>query len=729
MEGDTLRSGRRDRRQAVLIFYMVFATAAPSEHVLLVFLCQLVALLVLARLLGRAMSTIGQPSVIGELLAGVVLGPSILGRAAPDISQWLFPEDAVQGAMLYSLAWFGLLLLLASTGFESDLNVIRRLGRPVVYVTIGSLVLPLAGGILTGAMAPDDLLGPDATRVGFAAFLAVALSISSLPVVAKVLAELGLVRRNVGQLILAVAVANDVVGWILLGLVVGLAEADGFAADDLLVTIAGVLLFVGLALSVGQQLTDRLLRSVATSSPTATSPVFVIIVLVLGAGALTQWMGVEAVLGAFLAGLVIGRSSWRDERALRLVDSLAHGLLAPLFFATAGLRIDLGVFTDPTVALWSVIIIAVASMTKLVGATIGAWASRLPRREGFALGAALNARGALEIVIASIGLSLGVLNDASYGAIVIMAVVTSVAAPPLIRLALDGWEGTEDEQQRLHAEEVARSRIVLSDRPPLLVTRGQPPSIAAAQLIELCWPSRHPVTVVTSATESELSPIRGVLHERPIRLIHRASDQIAAQTTKEADKGHSAVVLGITDRPGGPLLSPFVQDILAAASRPVILVRSERMSGQRLPQAFGRALVPVTGSINSQAALELASAMSSHLGTALSLVHIDPTPALLGRTVLERMADVADPLLQHARASAQRGGASQISTHSTTAESIPGELARLAIEFEADVVLIGTTARHVDGRMHLGPTAAYLLETCPATVVVVVTPRGWTGAH
>ena len=708
---------------------MLLAAAAPSEHVVLVFLCQLVALLVLARLLGLLMSAVGQPSVIGELLAGVVLGPSILGRSAPGVSAWLFPEDAVQGAMLYSLAWFGLLLLLASTGFESDLEVIRKLGRPVVYVTIGSLVLPLAGGIATGATAPDSLLGPDATRVGFAAFLAVALSISSLPVVAKVLAELGLVRRNVGQLILAVAVANDVVGWILLGLVIGMAESEGVAPGDLLFTVAGVFLFVGLALTVGQNLTDRLLRSVATSSPTATSPVFVVIVIVLGAGALTQWMGVEAVLGAFIAGLVVGRSRWRDERALRLVDSVAHGLLAPLFFATAGLRVDLGVFADPTVAVWSVVIVVVASLTKFAGATIGARAGGLPRREGFALGAALNARGALEIVIASIGLGLGVLNDASYGAIVIMAVLTSLAAPPLIRLALAGWDGTPEEQHRLEAEAIARNSIVLSDRPPLLVTRGQPPSIAAAQLVELCWPTRQPVTVLTSATDAALSPIRSVLHDRPMRLLRRAADSVATETTKEADKGHSAVVLGITDRPGGPVLSPFVEDILASASRPVILVRGERMSGQRLPQAFGRALVPVTGSINSRAALELASALSSNLGTALALVHIDPTPPLVGRNVLERMADVADPLLQQARTAAELAGALHISTHATTSEAVPGELARLAVEFEADVVFVGTTARHVNDRLHLGPSAAYLLETCPATVVIVVTPRGWTGAQ
>jgi Kef-type K+ transport system membrane component KefB len=171
----------------------------------------------------------------------------------------------------------------------------------------------------------------------------------------------------------------------------------------------------------------------------------------------------------------VGRSRWRDERALRLVEQLAHGLFAPLFFATAGLRIDLGVFVDRTVATWTLIVVLIASVTKFVGALGGAHLSGLPRREGLALGAALNARGALEIVIASIGLSLGVLNDSSYGVIVVMAIVTSLAAPPLLRSFLADWQGTEEEQRRLEAEQIARSRIIVSDRPPLLLTRGNPP--------------------------------------------------------------------------------------------------------------------------------------------------------------------------------------------------------------------------------------------------------------
>lgn len=706
---------------------MELATVAPSEHVVLVFLCQVLALLIVARLLGWLMGRFGQPSVVGELLAGVVLGPSLLGRLSPPTSEWLFPDDAVQGAMLYGLAWIGLLLLLAATGFESDLSVIRKLGRPALFVTAGSLLIPLAGGLGAGLVAPDALLGPNATTFGFAAFLAVALSISSLPVVAKVLAELGLVRRNVGQLILAVAVANDVVGWILLGVVAGLAEADGIAVSDLVVTVLGVAAFLVLALTLGQRAVDQLLSAVASSSPTTTTPAVAVIGLVIGAGALTQWMGVEAVLGAFIAGLLVGRSRWRDERALRLVESVAHGVLAPLFFATAGLRIDLGVFTQRTVAIWSIVIIAVASVTKFAGALIGAQAGRLPRREGLALGAALNARGALEIVIASIGLGLGVLNDASYGVIVVMAIVTSLAAPPLLRAVLTGWSGTEEEQERLRAEQIARSRIVLSDRPPLLVTRGRPPSITAAQLIALCWPERQRVTVLTTSPDIDLTPIEGVLYDRPLRMVLRDAPDPAGAILAEADKGHGAIVLGLTDRPDGPILSPFVESILAGANRPVILIRPDRISGRPLPAAFARAIVPVTGSVNSRAAQELAFAMSASIGTQLTLTHLDPTPPLYGRDLLTRLSGVAEPLLLQAVETARLSHAGEVVTLSRTTDSVPGELVKLSVEYEADVVIVGTTPRASGDLVHLGPVVTHLLHTCPSTVIVVATPPGWIG--
>lgn len=703
---------------------MALAVLPPGEHEVLVFLVQVALLLTVARALGWAFRRVGQPAVIGELLAGVLVGPSVFGRVLPDAFDWTFPSEAVQSGMLYALAWLGLLLLLGTTGIESDLSVIRRLGRPAVVVTAGSLVLPLLGGFLTGLVMPDELVGPEVDIGVFAAFLAVALSISSLPVVARVLAELGMVRRDVGQLILAVAVANDIVGWILLGVVAGLAGSTSASVADVVVTVGAVAAFLAVALSAGQHGVDRLLR--ATAGPGHTSQVVAVIALVVGAGALTQWIGVEAVLGAFVAGLVVGRSRWRDERAVAVVDTVAHGVLAPLFFATAGLRVDLGVFADATVATWSVVIIVVASATKLVGASAAARAAGLPRPEGLALGAGLNARGALEIVIASIGLGIGVLTDASYGAIVVMAIVTSVAAPPLLRRALRGWPGTPAEQQRLRAEELARQRIVVSNRPPLLLTRGGPASISAAQLLDLCWPPHHPVTVVAPA-HADLAPIRHALAGRPVHVVHprrSGDDAILA----EVGRGHAAVVVGLTDRPGEPLLTPLVRRLLGAEV-PVVLLRRERISGRPIPAAFGNALVPVTGSHTARAALELATAMSAALGTQLTLANVDNTPPAHTGDVLHRVVQVADPILRSAAEAARSGGASQVTTLCRVADNPVAELNRLTLELEIDIVIAGTTTHHAGDATHLGPVATHLLAICPATVAIVATPPGWTGSR
>lgn len=696
-------------------------------------MCQILALLIVARALGWLLGRIGQPAVVGELLAGVVAGPSILGRAAPDVSDWLFPNTEVQGAMLYGIAWVGLLLLLAATGFESDLGVLRRLGRPALLVTAGSLLVPLVIGFATGFAVPDELLGPEATTVVFAAFLAVALSISSLPVVARVLGELDLIRRNVGQLILAAAMANDVVGWILLGLVAGLAAAGGVDALDLVLQIGGVAAFLVLALTVGQRLVDAALRSVATASTTNTSPTTLVIGIILSAGALTQWMGVEAVLGAFVAGLVIGRSAWRDERVLRLIETVAHGILAPLFFATAGLKVDLGVFTDPTVAVWSVIIVAVASLTKFVGSTMGARAGGLPPREGLALGVALNARGALEIVIAAVGLSIGVLNDASYGVIVVMAIVTSLAAPPLLRIVLADWQGTPDEQSRLEAEKAARNRVILSERPPMLASRGEAPSIVASQLLDLSWPAEVPVTVVAGPEDTpELGAVQNVLGERNVRMVRHDGSAESAALLTEANRGHGVVFIGLADRPGEPAIPAAVDEVLASATMPVVLVRGERMSGRSLPGVFAKALVPVTGSMNSRAAQEVAAALSARIGTELVLTHLDPAPVISfdfgGDDTAVELA-MADPLLRTAADTAVLAGAGRVSTRARRAESIPGELARIAVEEEVDLVVVGATLRQTPEGSYLGPVVSHLLDVCPATVVVVVTPVGWSGRH
>ena len=227
-----------------------------EEHELLVFWVQLFVILVFARSLGWMMRKIGLPGVIGELGAGLLLGPSVFGTVWPDGFNWFLNEghEEVQSAALLGVAWVGVALLLVVTGFETDLDLIRKLGRPAALVTTGSLILPLIGGLAVGYALPDIFLADGAERVNFALFVALALSVSSLAVVAKILSELGLMRRDFGQITVAAGMANDVVGWLMLGVFTGLATSGEIGVVQILKTVVPILIFVAVAMTLGQRL-------------------------------------------------------------------------------------------------------------------------------------------------------------------------------------------------------------------------------------------------------------------------------------------------------------------------------------------------------------------------------------------------------------------------------------------------------------------------------------------
>ena len=469
--------------------------AQPSEHQVLLFLIQVSLLLLLGRGLGQVFRRLGQPAVVGEIAAGVILGPSVLGEVAPGAFEWLFPVDAVQSGLLFAIAWVGVILLLLATGFETDLTLIGSLGKAAVWVTLGSLLLPFGFGLGGGFIAPDVLIGSGIDRPVFALFLATALTISSLPVIAKILGELQLLRRNFGQLTLAVGMANDVVGWVLLGLIAGLAASGEFDVGRLLAVLIGLIAFLGAAVLVGQRLFDALLRQMRRQGVGNGGWVTMMIVFGLGFGAITQALKVEAVLGAFIAGILIGRSRYRSQEAEDQIEVITSSFAAPIFFALAGLRADLTSLADGTVAIWAVIVFVIASVSKFGGSMLGARIARLSAREGVALGTALNARGALEIVIATVGLSLGVLNERSYTIVVIMAIATSMLAAPVLRVLTADWKGSPEEEERLRREAKLAGNVIVRPGRVLLASQGGPASVFAAELLAAALPPENPVTV------------------------------------------------------------------------------------------------------------------------------------------------------------------------------------------------------------------------------------------
>src|SRR3954453_11201023 len=486
---------------------------SPDEHMMLVFWADLVVLAVTARLLGALMRRFGQPSVVGELCAGLLLGPSLLGEALPGVEHWLFPGTVAQSGLILVVATVGIVMMLIFTGFETDLTLIRSLGRAVALVAGFSVVLPLVLGLAAGKLLPDSFVAQHG-RWLFVLFIGAALAISSLPVIAKILSEMRLTRRNFGQVILAAGMANDVGGWLLLGALAGVARSGSFQPVDLALTVGAMFAFLIGMLTVGQRGIDLLLRW-ARAKDSGVGAAFTVTLLVgFAAGAVTQAIGVEAVLGAFVAGIALGRSKYQDARVVRHLEAATMSVFAPVFFATAGLRVDLGVLTHGTTLAWTLVVIAVASIGKFAGAFLGGRLAGFPGKEALALGVGLNARGALEVVIATVGLTLHVLNTESYTAVVVMAIVTSVAAPPMLRAVGRRWAGTEEEQRRLELEQTHASNVLVQPSRLLLPVQPGVCSLVAAKILDLALPATGDATLLAVDTEPE--PAAGVFRRREV---------------------------------------------------------------------------------------------------------------------------------------------------------------------------------------------------------------------
>ncbi|MFC4907226.1 cation:proton antiporter [Actinomadura gamaensis] len=426
----------------------VAAPVAPiGTHVMLVFLLQIALLLGAALLLGLLARRLGMPAIVGELCAGVLLGPSVLAHAAPALAHWLLPARPEQQHLLDAVGQLGVLLLVGVTGMNVDLGMIRRQGLTAARVSAGGLVLPLAAGFGVGLLLPGALLAPGGDRTVFAAFVAVAMCVSAIPVIAKTLLEMRLLHRDVGQLIVGASVVDDMVGWLLLS-VVSAAATTGVRAGHLVFTVGMLLGGIALALTLGRPVVRTLLSRAARSpEPAVTVATAVGVVVLCAAG--TQALGVEPVVGAFFGGLLISAVGW--EAAPQRMTSLrtfAMGVLAPLFFATAGLRMDLTALVHPDVLGAAVLVLAVAVVFKFAGAYLGARASRLGHWEALALGAGMNARGVIEVIIAMVGLRLGVLSTEMYTVVVLVAIATSLMAPPLLRTAVRRIEVTGAERER-----------------------------------------------------------------------------------------------------------------------------------------------------------------------------------------------------------------------------------------------------------------------------------------
>jgi Kef-type K+ transport system membrane component KefB len=422
--------------------------APIATHSLLIFLLQLGLLLLLATALGRLASRYHLPAVVGELFVGVILGPTVLAHAAPGVSHWLFPADSEQVHMLDSVGQLGVLLLVGVSGIQMDVRQIRRRGATAAGVSLGGLIVPFGLGVGAGLMIPLGMVPANVNVTVFALFIGVAMCVSAIPVIAKTLIDLKLLHRNIGQLILVAGMVDDIFGWVMLSIVSAMAVTV-VTTGSVLTSIAYLTLVLLFAMTIGRPIVRRVLSpAVRSGEPGPVAATTAILILAASTG--THALGLEPVFGAFVCGILIGSAGKVDPATLAPLRTVVLSVLAPIFFATAGLRMDLTVLTRSDVLLVGLAMLTVAIVGKFAGVYAGARLTKLSRWEALALGAGLNSRGVIEVVVAMVGLRLGILSVEIYTIIVLIAIVTSVLAPPILRTAMRRIEQTAEETIRKH---------------------------------------------------------------------------------------------------------------------------------------------------------------------------------------------------------------------------------------------------------------------------------------
>ncbi|MCS7081833.1 MAG: cation:proton antiporter [Bacteroidetes bacterium] len=397
---------------------------------LLLFLVQIGVILSVSRLLGWAFRRLHQPQVVGEMLAGLLLGPSLLGNLAPGFWGWLFPPSHM--GLLHGASQLGLVLFMFLIGLEVDPRLLRQTQRAAVRVAQAGIVVPFAlGGLLGwglhGVFAPEGV-----PRWVFALFMAVAMSITAFPVLARILSERNLLHSPVGVISIVAAGIKDVVGWLMLALMLALVRPGqwGLAALALL----GVLAYAVALLGPGRRLLERLICWYRLRGQVSQDILAVVLGLVLFSSILTEGIGVHALFGAFLLGLAMPKDPSFVREIGQRIEDLVTVLLLPLFFAYTGLRTDLSLLLDGSVWVYGLLVFAVAIAGKF-GACAGiARLMGLDGRAAWAIGALMNTRGLMELVILNIGLDLGVISRELFTLMALMAIATTLMATPLLQL-------------------------------------------------------------------------------------------------------------------------------------------------------------------------------------------------------------------------------------------------------------------------------------------------------
>ncbi|HMJ69849.1 MAG TPA: cation:proton antiporter [Cyclobacteriaceae bacterium] len=397
-------------------------------------LIQLSVMLLMGRAFAEIARRLKQPAVVGEIIAGIILGPTVMGMLQPEWFTSLFPPGAQSGIVLAGMVQVAVVLLLFIGGLEVDLHVVWQQGKQALITSLFGLVIPFGFGFVFPYFFPEFFgIAENKSVFIFALFMGTAMAITALPVIVRILMDINLFKSRMGLLVVSSAMIDDTVGWLIFSMILGMIGAGGDKMP-LIQTIILTLTFTAVMLTVGRGVINRILPWMNKNLAWPGGILSVTLALCFLGASFTEYIGIHAVFGAFIIGVSVGDSEHFSERAKEIVHQFINNIFAPLFFVSIGLRVNFFANFDPVLTL---IIIVIAFAGKVIGSGLGTRLGGFTWRESLAAGFGMNARGAMEIILGLVALENGLINEKVFVSLVIMALVTSMSSGPLMKKVLN----------------------------------------------------------------------------------------------------------------------------------------------------------------------------------------------------------------------------------------------------------------------------------------------------
>lgn len=700
-----------------------------SEHAVFLLFIEIAILLMASLICGELLVRLGQPAIIGQILAGLLLGQTFFGLLFPDISTQLFPRDGSQSKLIEVISWIGVSFLLLLTGMETDTSMLKRQGKPALYLAILGLIGPLALGAGCSLFLPERLIGDPAHRIAFAVFVGTVFAASSVPVVAKILMDMKMLKMDIGQLIMSTSLSHDLLCCLLLAVIVVLSGSGEQGGNPILTAIVGTVCFLAV-LYFGRPLFFGILRWVNDHIATADGLITSMIVLLLVCAATTQALGVHIVLGAFAAGFILSQSPVINQKVVRPLEIVTMGFFAPIFFASSGLNVNLTSLLDPQLALITIALSLAALISKLGACLLAGRLTGLGTWESLSIGVGANAKGSLGLILAMLGYSLEIISIDMLGIVIFIALFSTAISAPLMKFTIARVTVTDKEKERIKQDERQSRTILATVRRVLWPTSGRGRNTFIAKLLnsigqrQVIETTAFWVNKGDSKTEQPLTSISEVIDKKHVSLLKRKvkSDKPIEAIAEEANRGYDMLIMA-TDEPKADsnyVFGPLVDSVIQETSTRVLVVYEPDPTVDR---QIKKVLVPVSGSELSVSAGEFGISLAKSLNAKVICLSIAEEEAkelygdhtLSGQKIQNKIGEEIEGTLKELSSALNvdfEAVLVQTSSHPAQATILTAQ------QHDIDLIVLGAEPK-LGKALFFGHTINFILRNAPCAIAVL----------